>query len=114
MVSLPEGASPDTWTGCGPAGSLLSTVTTPDFGPKLFGAKRIGSGRQLPGATLSGYESASGTTKSAEEEMTPVIDNMHFPLLFTISGSSLKEPTQTCPKSPVLASTRLSRGAGAL
>src|SRR5271163_4430728 len=42
IESLPEGASPDTSTLIGLAGSLLVTVIVPAFGPKLSGLNRIG------------------------------------------------------------------------
>src|SRR5207247_4421191 len=55
-----------------------------------------------------------GTTKSPEEEVMLEAVSGHWPLEFRVSGSSANEPTQTRPKLPRSASTRLSRGAPAL
>src|SRR5271167_4988481 len=51
IVSLPGGASPETLTLIGLAGSSLVTVIVPAFAPKLVGWKRIGAGRASPGPT---------------------------------------------------------------
>jgi hypothetical protein len=39
---------------CGLAGSLLLTVIWADLKPKLVGLKRIGAGKKLPPAMISG------------------------------------------------------------
>ena len=46
-ASLPAGASPETSTLSGLAGSSLVTVIVADFGPKLAGWKRIGHGQRV-------------------------------------------------------------------
>ena len=62
-VSLPEGASPETLTLIGLAGSSLVTVIVAAFAPKLSGLNRIGSGRASPGPTVIGI----GQTLRREE-----------------------------------------------
>src|SRR5271170_6482089 len=59
-ASLPEGASPDTRTVCGEAGSLLATVITPVTGPKPAGAKRIGKASESPVPINNGNDRTSG------------------------------------------------------
>src|SRR5579864_7399966 len=49
--------------------------------------------------------------KSADEDVIPVILSGQSPELCSVSGSSSIDPLQTLPKSPLLAITRLSRGA---
>jgi hypothetical protein len=49
---------------------------------------------------------------SGEDEAIPVTVKAQPPLLLSISGSPLNEPTQTSPKSPAFAMERASRGAG--
>src|SRR5580700_8126786 len=51
------GASPVTLTTWGDAGSLLKIVIVPAFGPRLNGAKRIGTSIASPTPSLIGYES---------------------------------------------------------
>ena len=53
-----------------------------------------------------------GAANSAVEEAIPVTEREHLPLLLRTNGSSANEPTQTLPKKPLLAITRLSRGGG--
>ena len=68
--------------------------------PTPEGAKRIGAGRHPPGAMLIGKESTSGVMNSAEDEMMLFTVSEHLLLLLSNSGSSLKDPTHTLPKSP--------------
>src|ERR1700722_20688981 len=49
IASFPEGASPETLTLIGLAGSSLVTVIVPVLEPKPRGLNRIGTGRASPG-----------------------------------------------------------------
>ena len=70
------------------------------LGPIPKGAKRMGAGRQPPGAILTGKDRTSGAINSAEDEMMLFTASEHLLLLLSSSGSSLKDPTHTLPKSP--------------
>src|SRR5665213_2015057 len=109
-VKVPAAAVPRTVILRSPPGSLLETLSVADFAPRLVGAKRIGSGRAVPGAMMSGYERTSGTRKSVSEEVMLATERGHFPPLLRTRGSSLNAPTHTGPKSPVSAIARSSRG----
>lgn len=99
------GASPETLTTCGEAGSLLNTVIVPTFGPRLSGANRIGISIASPTSSLIGYDSTLGDWKSAGAATMLVINNSPSPPLLIVSSSSTKEPRQTCPKFPLFAIT---------
>ena len=109
IVSWPVGASPSTVIVCGLPGSLLVTVMLADLGPKLVGRKRIGAARKFPPAIRSGYDNTWGTRNSGDDDVIPLIVSAQWLLLFKISGSSEKDPTQTLPKCPVSAIIKLSR-----
>ena len=113
IAIFPEGAFPDTAIVFGPPGSSLVTVMFADFGPKLAGWNRSGTSSDPPASTVNGYESTSGTTNSPDDEAMLVIVSVHRPLLLSVSGSSLKDPTQQLPKLPLFAIIRASLGAGA-
>src|SRR5208283_1260673 len=113
-ASLPGGALPDKAIVCEPAGSSLVTVRIADLPPKLAGSKRMGTGRKFPAPMLIGNDNTSGARNSPEDEVMPVTESVHFPLLLKISGSSAKEPTHTFPKFPLSAISRTRRGATAV
>src|ERR1700678_416295 len=53
-ASFPAGATPDTCTCLGPAGSLLLTVIVPEKAPIPVGWNRIGTAMDAPAAMISG------------------------------------------------------------
>src|SRR4051794_1066232 len=99
-TSLPDGAKPETANVRGPAGSSLVTVIVADLGPKLVGWRRIGTCREPPASTLSGYDKMLGTRNSAEEEVMPVIVSVQCPLLLKDIISSTKDAMHAFPKLP--------------
>src|ERR1700722_6343267 len=70
----------------------------------------MGIGNESPAPTLRGYDRTCGARKSVAVDVMPVIDIAHLPPLFRISGSALKEPTQTLPNLPFSAISRFRRG----
>ena len=68
------------------AGSSVSTLIVADAAPRLDGAKRIGNGSAVPGATLSGYASTSGATNALEDELMSLIVSMQSPAFATSRG----------------------------
>src|ERR1700722_15040199 len=101
--NLGAGASPETLTTCGEAGSLLVIVIVPGCSPTLVGAKRIGISIASPTPSLIGYESTLGDWKSGGAATIPVIKSSPLPPLSIVSSSSTKEPRQTRPKLPASA-----------
>src|SRR5207248_715448 len=80
-ATLPDGASPETCTIRGPAGSLLVTVIVAALNPNDCGSKRIGTDRESPATIESGYDNTSGVRNSPEEAVISVTERVHLPLL---------------------------------
>src|SRR5580700_1042223 len=108
----PDGVNPETFTRCGPAGSLLKTVMVAVAAPSLVGAKVIGTSIAVPGAMVSGKTSTDGRTNSGEDDVIAVISRVQPPAFASPSGLSAKECRHTFPNLPLSAKMVTRRGAG--